>query len=215
MEDGILPLVLPLLGKGPSDVSYALRRGRLDYIFDHLETAREDIDDGDPIFVYAHILAPHPPFVFGPEGQALQSKTAFGFGDGDHWLILHGKQDTSYRQQYSDQAKWVMQRLTKAIDGIMMSSPRPKIIIVQGDHGPGSGLDWERPQNTDHTERLGIFNAWYVSGGQQFPLYEGMTAINTFPLLFNTVFGAELQRLPDELWFARMSLPYTYYNLER
>jgi len=215
LEDSVLPLMLPLLGRGPSDVSYAMRRGRLNFIFDQLPNARDGIDHQDPIFAYTHILAPHPPFVFGPQGQALQSRNSFGFADGDHWLLMHGKHDTSYRQRYSDQATWVMQRLATTIDEILTSSPHPKIIIVQGDHGPGSGLNWEKPQNTDHTERMGIFNAWYVSDGHQLPLYEGMTAINTFPLLFNTIFGANLQRMPDELWFARMSQPYTYYNLKR
>jgi hypothetical protein len=215
LEDSALPLVLPLLGHGPADVSFALRRDRLNFIFDQLPAARDGVDDQDPVFVYAHILAPHPPFVFGPEGEALPSRGTFGFADGDHWLLIHGPQDTSYRQRYSDQATYVMQRLGETIDGIIASSERPKIIIVQGDHGPGSGLDWERPQNTDHTERLGIFNAWYVSGSQQMPVYEGMTAINTFPLLFNTVFGTELEAHPDKLWFARMSQPYTFFRLDK
>jgi len=215
LEDSILPLVLPLLGNGPADVSFAMRRDRLNFIFDQLPASRNGIDDQDPIFVYAHILAPHPPFVFGPEGEALTSRGTFGFADGDHWLLIHGKHDTSYRQRYSDQATYVMQRLGETIDGIIASSVRPKIIIVQGDHGPGSGLDWERPQNTDHTERLGIFNAWYVSGNQQLPVYEGMTAVNTFPLLFNSVFGTELKAQEDKLWFARMSQPYTFFGLEK
>ena len=214
LEDGVLPLLLPLLGKGPSDISYALRRGRRNHICDNLPAARQGIADDDPVFVYAHILAPHPPFVFGRQGEALASRAKFGFGDGDHWLNIHGADDQSYRQRYGDQAVWVVNRLTEAVDGIIASSTRPKIIIIQGDHGPGSGLAWERPLETDHNERFGIFNAWYVSDGRQLPLYEGMTALNTFPLLFNEYFGADLPPLPDKHWFARMSEPYIYFPVE-
>lgn len=213
IEDGVLPLIQPLLGYGPADLSFALRRGRLNYIFDELPSTTKNVGKDEPVFVYTHILAPHPPFVFGPEGQALPSRGTFGFADGDHWLLIHGKHDKSYRKRYSDQATWIMHRLAETIDGIIASSPRPKIIIVQGDHGPGSGLDWERPQNTDHTERMGIFNAWYVSDGRQLPLYEGMSAINTFPVLFNSYFGTEIKLLADDLWFARMSHPYEFYIL--
>ncbi len=215
LEDGVLPLLLPLLGHGPADVSFALRRGRLNFIFDELPNARKGVADQDPVFVYAHLLAPHPPFVFGREGQALPSRATFAFADGNHWLNIHGRQDKSYRQRYGDQAVWIMHRLAQAVDGIIASSPRPKIIIIQGDHGPGSGLEWEKPLATDHNERFGIFNAWYISGGRTLPLYEGMTAMNTFPLLFNAVFGADLARLPDKHWFARMSQPYTYYPVEK
>ena len=215
LEDGVLPLLLPLLGKGPADVSYALRRGRLDYIFDHLPSARQGVAAQDPVFVYAHILAPHPPFVFGREGQSLRSRAKFGFGDGDHWRNIHGPDDTSYRQRYGDQAVWVMARLAEAVDGIITSSARPKVIIIQGDHGPGSGLEWERPLETDHNERFGIFNAWYASDGRTLPLYEGMTALNTFPVLFNAYLGTELPSLPDQHWFARMSEPYIYFPVEK
>ncbi|MDX2474394.1 MAG: hypothetical protein QNL91_11860 [Candidatus Krumholzibacteria bacterium] len=215
LEDGVLPLLLPLLGKGPADVSYALRRGRLDFIFDRLPEAREGVADQDPVFVYAHILAPHPPFVFGRQGEALRSRAKFGFGDGDHWLNIHGRDDHSYRQRYGDQAVWVMARLAAAVDGIIASSARPKVIIIQGDHGPGSGLKWERPLETDHNERFGIFNAWYASDGRTLPLYEGMTALNTFPVLFNAYMGTHLPSLPDKHWFARMSEPYIYFPVEK
>ncbi len=204
---------MPLLGKGPSDFSFALRRGRLNFIFDNLPTARQGIAEADPVFVYAHILAPHPPFVFGPQGQPLKSRTEFGFADGNHWRDLHGRQDHSYRRRYADQAVWVLKRLAEAVDGIMASSTRDKIIIIQGDHGPGSGLEWEEPENSDHFERFGIFNAWYVSSGESVPLYDGITAMNTFPLLFNTIFDAEMPLLTDQLWFPRFSRPFVFTEI--
>ncbi|MFT5316549.1 MAG: hypothetical protein ACI9UK_002395, partial [Candidatus Krumholzibacteriia bacterium] len=200
---------------GPADISFAMRRNRLDYIFNKLGTAADGLADDQPVFVYAHILAPHPPFVYGAEGEALTSRARFGFADGNHWLDVHGHDDPSYRQRYAAQATWIMKRLARSVDDIIKSSSRPKIIIIQGDHGPGSGLDWNDPLNTDHNERFGIFNAWYVSTGRQVPLYEGMTSMNTFPMLFNTFFNAQLPQLPDKHWFARMREPYLYFEVEK
>ncbi len=69
IEDGFLPLIMPLFGGGPADVSFSMRRRRLNFIFDNLPNSREGIADADPVFVYAHILAPHPPFVLDPRAS--------------------------------------------------------------------------------------------------------------------------------------------------
>ena len=215
VEDGVLPLLQPLLGLGRADFSYALRRARLDYIFDDLPSARDGVDDDDPVFVFAHILAPHPPFVFAADGSPVPSRAAFAYADGDHWLNVPGRSGNNYRRRYADQATWVMHRLAGTIARIQASSDRPKVIIVQGDHGPGADLKWERPLETDHNERFGIFNAWYVSDGRPLAVYEGMTALNTFPVLFNGLFDTGLPRLPDRHWFARMSRPYDLLPVEQ
>ncbi len=215
IEDGVLALVQSLFAAGPAELSFAMRRNRLNYIFDHLGAVTENIPDDEPVFVYAHILAPHPPFVFGADGEALTSRAKFAFADGNHWLDIHGHDDQSYRQRYADQAAWIMKRLADAVDEIVSSSARPKIIIIQGDHGPGSGLRWNSPLDTDHNERFGIFNGWYVSTGREVPLYDGMTSLNTFPVLFNTFFNAQLPLLPDKHWFARMREPYLYFEVEK
>ena len=168
-----------------------------------------------PAFVFAHILAPHPPFVFDRQGGPAPSRSPFAFADGDHWLNLHGPDDTSYRRRYADQAVWVMHRLAGAIDAITADTTREHVIIVQGDHGPGSGLRWEQPLETDHDERFGIFNAWFVPAGTEVGLYEGMTAVNTFPVLFNALFGTRIALQPDDHWFARMSQPYIFFPVGR
>jgi len=46
-------------------------RARMLYTLDHLKDATRL--DG-PVFVMAHVLAPHPPFVFGAQGEPLEAK---------------------------------------------------------------------------------------------------------------------------------------------
>lgn len=213
LEDGVLPLIQPLVGRGPADFSFAMRRHRLEYVFDHLAEARAGIPDGQPVFVFAHIMAPHPPFVFSRTGEALRSRETFGFADGNHYYDIHGREGTPYSSLYSEQLMYVMQRLGEAVDAILANSARPPVIIVQGDHGPGSALHHERIMYSDHQERFGIFNAWYMPPGLEVDIEEGTTAINTFPALFNALFEAELPLRRDRFFFARMSMPYAYLEL--
>ena len=213
IEDGILPLLQPLFGRGPADFSFALRRNRLEYVFDNLDHARAGIPDERPVFVFAHIMAPHPPFVFSRTGEALRSRETFAFADGNHWYDIHGRDGPSYQNMYVDQLTYVMKRLGEAVDAILASSPRPPVIIVQGDHGPGSKLHLERIMYTDHEERFGIFNAWYTPPGTNVTPEQKSTAVNTFPTLFNALFNAGLPLREDRYFYARMSEPYALQEL--
>jgi hypothetical protein len=91
------------------------------------------------------------------------------------------------------------------------------VIIVQGDHGPGSRLHHERIMYSDHVERFGIFNAWFTPPGVDLELEEGATALDTFPVLFNALFGTGLPLQPERFFYARMSQPYAQVemNLKR
>ncbi len=213
IEDGILPLIQPLIGRGPADFSFALRRNRLEYVFDNLDQARAGIPDDRPVFVFAHIMAPHPPFVFGRTGEPLPSRKTFAFADGNHWYDIHGRDGPTYQSMYVAQLTYVMKRLGEAVDAILASSPRPPVIIIQGDHGPGSKLHLERIMYTDHEERFGIFNAWYTPPGVDVALEQKSTAVNTFPTLFNALFNAGLPLQQDRYFYARMSGPYAMQEL--
>ena len=215
IEDGILPLLQPLLGRGPADFSFAMRRNRLEYVFDHLADARAGIPENRPVFVFAHIMAPHPPFVFSRTGEALRSRNTFSFADGNHWYDIHGRDSIPYYIMYCEQLTYVMKRLGEAVDAILASSPQPPVIIIMGDHGPGSKLHHEQIMQTDLDERFGIFNAWYTPPGVEVDLAEAGTALNTFPKLFNALFDAGYPEKPDRYFYARMNSPYSYVELDK
>jgi hypothetical protein len=210
LDKSALSLVPRLLGGGPSDLLFAFRRRNLRYIFDRLPEARAAVPATAPALVFSHILAPHPPFVFDARGGAVNPEKPFSFADGSHWLDLHGGAAGRYPEKYRAQAIYVMERLAEAVDRIQAQATRPTVIIIQGDHGPGSRLDWERPGHSDHGERAGIFNAWYLPPGLEAELPEGVTAMETFPILFKTLFGAELSVAPKPFMVSRWSRPYIF-----
>jgi hypothetical protein len=112
-----------------------------------------------------------------------------------------------YRRGYADQVKFVNRELEKTIDAILSKSSPPPIIILQGDHGPGGFLIWSSPTKTCLWERTSILNAIYLPAGGEEKLYPAISPVNTFRVILNTYFAADLELLPDETYFTSHSLP--------
>ncbi|MCP4565953.1 MAG: LTA synthase family protein [FCB group bacterium] len=162
-----------------------------------------------PKFVFAHVLSPHRPFVFGPDGKHVPKDKYRRVNRGGRFVPLHLRDQ--YITAYADQAIHIGTVLKKVVDDILDSSPEnPPIIIIQGDHGPRSGLDWHDANNSDLKECFSILNAIYLPGVNSSPLYHGISSVNTFRVIFNTYFGTDLKILPDDCIFARSG--YVYPN---
>jgi hypothetical protein len=154
--------------------------------------------------VFAHIISPHPPFVFDVHGKPTEPARGYSVNDGDDF---QGTLD-EYRAGYARQVQFVNQKLEWAIDAILANSPTPPVIILQGDHGPGSRLNWGSPAKTCLWERTSILNAYYLPGGGESRLYPSISPVNSFRVVLNAYFGANLPLLPDRTYF-------TSHRLER
>ncbi len=165
-----------------------------------------------PTFTYVHIMSPHPPFVFDANGGVPIMKGGLFAYDGSHYFKYYPDK-ALYRQQYRDQLAYVSEKVMATVKRLLAQSPQPPIIIIQSDHGPGSQLDWERPDQTNMKERLSILNAFYVPAAMKSELYSTITPVNTFRLLFNTVFGQSLERLPDRNYFNTWNRPWEFIDV--
>lgn len=118
-------------------------------------------------FVYAHILAPHAPFVFSPDGRYISNGA-----------VMPG---------YLDAISYVNSRVIPIVKSIIENSKVPPVIILQGDHGwdeehriqifnayylPDGGseevYDTITPVNTFRT----IFNQYF---GDSYPLLDDVS----------------------------------------
>lgn len=137
--------------------SYRKHYDRIRYQLSLLETIPQL---GSPKFVFIHISAPHPPFVFTSDGEfRYTSNTDLG---------------------YPDEIKYLNQKVTAAIQAIIQASTQPPIILLHADHG------WPMDDRTQilyaaylpsHTDTLPfktpvnsfryIFNTYY---GESLPL---------------------------------------------
>jgi hypothetical protein len=203
-----LPFLLDLL---PNRSQYDLRRRELHYIFDKVP---EMAEISFPTFVFAHLIAPHPPFVFGAYGEAVQPNRQFSGAEGSDFISLGGTTD-EYIRDYKRQLIYTNKKTKEMIDRIISNSPEPPVIILQSDHGPASALDWENISNTDLSlkERMCILNAYYLPDFDHEQLYDEITPVNTFRVVFNQYFGTEYGLLRDQSYFSTMRRPYKFINV--
>ncbi|MFQ5872425.1 MAG: hypothetical protein ACE5JL_01290 [Dehalococcoidia bacterium] len=200
-----------VVGKIADLSPYDLHRRRIMYILDHLP---DRIGDDGPQFIFAHVVAPHPPFVFGPNGEELNPRISYiEQGDGDHLIRTGGITRGEYIRRYRDQLKFINEKLVETIDRIVENSPRRPIIILQADHGPGSLLVQESVERTYLKERLTILNALLLPGVEGSELYDGISPVNTFRIIFNLYFGTQYELLEDRSYFSAWTRPYEFIDV--
>ncbi len=187
-------------------IGYQQARERILFSYDSLQHIPEI---PGPKFVFFHILAPHPPFLFDATGQPVSPGTPYsGGGDGDHYL---GFPD-AYVQGYRGQLAYTNILLQQTVETILSNSETPPIIVIQGDHGPGALLE-ETLEQSCIRERVGILNAYYLPGEGAQKLYPTITPVNTFRVIFDTYFGTNLGLLADHSYYVNQSHPYDFTEI--
>jgi hypothetical protein len=195
-------------GEGEYDL-HDSHRSKILFALEHLQG--EPVPEG-PRFVYAHIVAPHPPFVLDDEGNAIAPGRPFTLNDGSHFFEDGGTPD-EYITGYTNQLTFVNNSMRTAIDAIVSEATRPVIIILQADHGPGLLLDNEAKDNTYLKERFSILNAYLLPGHGAVSLYDGITPVNTFRLILNQYFATDLDLLPDRSFYSTWDHPLRFFDV--
>ncbi|MCC6298247.1 MAG: hypothetical protein IT314_03035 [Anaerolineales bacterium] len=151
-----------------------------------------------PKFTFVHIISPHPPFVFDAEGNPINPAYPFTIADNRYLITPPSK----YEQGYLDQLTFINSQVVSAVDAILENSPTPPIIIVQGDHGPGNYIDASTMTPPCFYERYSVLNAYRLPGIDPDDVPQDITPINSFRLLLNFYFSADLEILPNRQYFS-------------
>jgi hypothetical protein len=167
------------------DQPYIDRRNQILYALDTLENITTI---PGPKFVFAHIVAPHPPFVFGPNGEFVVRNTPLTLN-----FDLEDREWRRYVPGYRGQVIYLNSMFEKIFESILENSSRSPIIILQGDHGI--------TRVSSVLERVAILNAYHLPGGGDELLYPSISPINTFRLIFNFYFGGKFELLQDVSYF--------------
>lgn len=154
---------------------YAYHVAQQEYILDQAPLITE-IDA--PTFAFIHIMIPHEPMVFSPEG--IMTSPLY-FGAKSNWPMT----PVAFQRAYANGVAYLNPHLLEIVDHIIAESYTPPIIILQGDHGFWSGTN------------LPILNAYYLPGEGSDQLYPTISPINTFRLIFDNYFGTELGMMAD------------------
>jgi hypothetical protein len=185
-------------------------RGYIRAAFQHLE---EIAKAPYPKFVLAHILAPHPPFVFAADGAAVNDDRTFSYDDGS--MLLGSITRDQYREGYTAQLAYINRRTVAAVDAILRLSKRRPIIVIQGDHGSRMGMDWESQARTDLREPFSILNAYLVPAQVRRGLYPSITPVNSFRLILSRAFGKSYAPLSDRSFYSTASRPYDFSEVTK
>jgi len=189
--------------------SQALRhRNRIEYIFQTLPRLK---GTDRPLFVFAHIVTPHPPFVFGEDADGEPGSRWLGMADGSH-RVLSDEERAQYRERYRQQLKVVNKLAMDAIDELLVrpAEERP-VIVLASDHGPGSELRWYSQEETDLRERLTSLFAIYLPDAAEVEAFgEPVTPVNSFRMIFNRYLGADYPMLPARSYFSTWEEPYRF-----
>lgn len=166
-----------------------------------------------PVFVLAHIVAPHPPFVFDEDGKTTDYQNYLGFENGD-WLIREGRLT---RRQFIDyfrqQLRFINKKVMTLVDTLLATSVEPPVIILQGDHGPGAFVHHERLEMTYIQDRMGILNAIFLPNRPDNGLTQSLSPVNTFRIIFNTYFSGQLPLLPNRHFYSSVDRPYRFIDV--
>jgi len=151
------------------------KRERYDRILYNLDLLIDVPSIPGPKFVYAHINAPHEPYIVDKNGGFLADQE-------------------EYIPGYRDQVMYINNRILPIIDNILSKSEQPPIIILQGDHGGG--------ETWGDFRRMHILNAYYLPEGGAPRLYPTITPVNTFRIIFDFYFGSNYGLLPDISYYS-------------
>ena len=198
--------ITPTLQEYLPVAGYATHRA---FIVDALDNLSNVPDLPGPKFVFAHIIAPHPPFVIDENGNPLQPDYPYVTGDGASFA----SDKEYYIQGYIGQVKYLNKRVLTVIDNILKKSNRPPVIVIQGDHGPGLLLmNGDTPDNC-LWERASIFNVYYFPETKTDALYPSISPVNSFRTIFNTYFGTTFELLPDKTYYSLFEVPYNFLDI--
>ena len=133
-------------------------------------------------------------FVFDENGNTHEHQRLFTLAEGA------GNQDSveEYWKGYREQVRFVNAEIKKVIEDILLKSETPPIILVMGDHGPASMFNWKIEDPVCLWERTGNLYAILLPEHQKDgTVYDSITPVNTFRILFNTYFATDLPLLED------------------
>ena len=180
--------------------SFQLRQyRRVPYQFDALE---RDSLDPEPTFTFAHLTLPHPPYVFNADGSFVPPEVTA---------------ERSRDQAYLAQLEYANRRIEELVDGLVAAPGLDPIIVLQSDEGPHpirldedeGAFIWPEATDAELGEKLRNLNAYYLPGLDDTGLYPTISPVNTFRLIFDGYFDADLPLLPDRTFvFESNAHPY-------
>jgi hypothetical protein len=132
-----------------------------------------------PKFVYTHLMMPHYPYYYDRKGNPLPLEK------------LTGPRKVNLND-YIEYLEYSNKKILQLVDQILDTSPSPPIIILLSDHGFQN-----RGKNFEDKYDFTNMNAVYFPNKNYRPLYDSISNVNEFRVIFNAWFNQHLPLLKD------------------
>lgn len=131
-----------------------------------------------PVFTYVHLMMPHEPFAYDSTGVRRSTTNDTGLQANNAFLQY---------QVYTNK------RINDFIGRLQAATEGKAVILLMSDHGyrPSYGKDPQLP--------FVNLNAVYLPQGNYEGWYDGLSNVNQFRVLFNTLYHQQLSLLKDSL----------------
>lgn len=139
-----------------------------------------------PKFVFYHIIAPHPPYVFD---KNCEERDVTDFSE------------KASQKNYVEQLECIDNKLNTMITTIQNISSRSAVIILQSDEGIDfyDGKDkWDTAQPSELQRKFPILTALFLPGIDISFLPETLTPVNIFRVVLNSYFHSSMLLLEDK-----------------
>jgi hypothetical protein len=138
---------------------------------------------GQPKFVYTHLVMPHYPYYFDSAGKPV-----------DYTKLTD--ENAFDKSSFLSYLKFCNKTFLKLIDEIKATPGKPPIIIFMSDHGFR-----EFKESVDQKYYLMNINAIYFPDSNYTKIPEGISNVNQFRVILNSKFRQHLAILPDTSLF--------------
>lgn len=134
---------------------------------------------GRPKFVYGHFMLPHEPYVFDSTGKLKSPEKT---------IVRNTQEDLN---GYYEQLRFATNVIRELVTYIQTNNRKNTIIIVAGDHG------FKTQEAQVNGYAFNNYSAIYFPDKQYQTLYNSVSPVNTFRLVLNKYFNANLSLLKD------------------
>ncbi len=191
--------LLEVFENRPKGRSLVEQRRRMPYdgAIAQFEQIRRAAQRPGPTFTFAHILLPHEPFVFDRHGN---------------YVDYDEEARRGRRRNYVEQTEYTNGRIEALLDDLLDTDPDEQpIIVLSADEGPHpvrfkqdeENFDWTKATDDELEEKMAILNAYFLPDVDDPGLYDGISPVNTWRVIFNAYFGADLPLLEDRSYVFR------------
>jgi hypothetical protein len=138
------------------------------------------------LFIFAHFLVPHPPFLMNSMGECLNARSITK-------LENLSMQPLKSKAQYLEYLQYFNNQILKIFDAILESN-KNFIFVIQSDEGPYP-CHYSEKCSANWDLKTGNINAFYSSYELGIDENDLKTPINNFLYIYKYILGAEINAL--------------------